>query len=59
AESYGRIDILVNAAGIIQNGSIEDTTLDAWDKMMNINLRSMFYLTQKVMPHLVASKGNV
>ena len=58
-ESYGRIDILVNAAGIIQNGSIEDTTLDAWDKMMNINLRSMFYLTQKVMPHLVASKGNV
>ena len=58
-ESYGRIDILVNAAGIIKNGSIEDTTLDEWDKMMNINLRSMFYLMQKCIPHLVASKGNI
>ena len=58
-ESHGRIDILVNAAGIIKNGSIEDTTLDEWDKMMNINLRSMFYLMQKCVPHLVASKGNV
>lgn len=58
-EFHGRIDVLVNAAGIIKNGSIEDTTLDDWDKMMNINLRSMFYLTQKVVPHLVASKGNI
>jgi NAD(P)-dependent dehydrogenase (short-subunit alcohol dehydrogenase family) len=58
-ESHGRIDILVNAAGIIKNGSIEDTTLDEWDKMMNINLRSMFYLMQKCIPHLVASKGNI
>lgn len=58
-EAHGRIDILVNAAGIIKNGSIEDTTLDDWDKMMNINLRSMFYLTQKCVPHLVASQGNI
>ncbi|MGD9563343.1 MAG: glucose 1-dehydrogenase [Pyrinomonadaceae bacterium] len=59
AEAHGRIDVLVNAAGIIKNGSIEDTTLDDWDKMMNINLRSMFYLMQKCVPHLVASKGNI
>lgn len=58
-ENHGRIDILVNAAGIIKNGSIEDTTLADWDKMMNINLRSMFYLMQKCVPHLVASKGNI
>ncbi len=58
-EFHGKIDILVNAAGIIKNGSIEDTTLDDWDKMMNVNLRSLFYLTQKVVPHLVASKGNI
>ena len=58
-ELYGRIDILVNAAGIIKTGSIEDTTLADWDKMMNVNLRSMFYLTQKCVPHLVESKGNV
>ena len=58
-EFYGRIDILINAAGIIKNGSIENTTLDEWDKMMNINLRSMFYLMQKCIPHLVATKGNI
>jgi NAD(P)-dependent dehydrogenase (short-subunit alcohol dehydrogenase family) len=55
----GRIDVLVNAAGIIKTGSIENTTLDEWDKMMNVNLRSAFYLMQKCVPHLVATRGNV
>jgi len=58
-DSLGRIDVLVNAAGIIKTGSILDTTLDEWDKMMNINLRSAFYLMQKCVPHLTATKGNV
>ncbi len=58
-EHFGRIDILVNSAGMIKTGSIEDTTLDDWDKMMNVNLRSMFYLTQKCVPFLVQSKGNI
>ncbi len=58
-EHFGRIDILVNSAGIIKTGSIEDTTLADWDKMMNVNLRSMFYLMQKCVPFLVKSKGNI
>lgn len=58
-DSYGQIDVLVNAAGIIKNGSIEDTPLDDWDKMMNINLRSVFYLMQKCVAHLEKSKGNI
>lgn len=58
-EHFGNIDVLVNSAGIIKTGSIEDTTLDDWDKMMNINLRSMFYLMQKCVPSLVVSKGNI
>lgn len=58
-EHFGKIDVLVNSAGIIKNGSIEDTTLDDWDKMMNVNLRSMFYLMQKCVPFLVESKGNI
>jgi NAD(P)-dependent dehydrogenase (short-subunit alcohol dehydrogenase family) len=59
AEHVGHIDVLVNAAGIIKNGSIEDTTLDDWDKMMNINLRSVFHLMQKCVPHLEQTKGNI
>src|SRR4051812_47330537 len=39
---HGRIDCLVNSAGIIQNGTIEDTTVDEWDRVMDINLRSVF-----------------
>jgi NAD(P)-dependent dehydrogenase (short-subunit alcohol dehydrogenase family) len=58
-DGFGRIDILVNAAGIIKNGNIENTTLDEWDKMMNVNLRSAFYLMQKCVPHLASSRGNV
>ena len=58
-DSFGQIDVLVNAAGIIKSGSIEDTTLDDWDKMLNINLRSVFYLCKVVMPFLAASKGNI
>lgn len=58
-ENYGDIDVLVNAAGIIGSGSIENTTLDEWDKMMNINVRSMFYIMQKVVPQLEKTKGNI
>lgn len=57
--NHGQIDILVNSAGIILNGSIETTTVDEWDKMFNINLRSVFILTQKCLPHLIESKGNI
>lgn len=58
-DQFGQIDVLVNSAGIIMNGTIEDTSLDEWDQMMNINLKSVFYLMQKCIPHLEASKGNI
>jgi NAD(P)-dependent dehydrogenase (short-subunit alcohol dehydrogenase family) len=58
-EAFGGIDVLVNAAGIIANGSIETTTLDEWDKMMNINLRSVFFMMQKCVPHLEKTRGNI
>ncbi len=56
---FGHIDVLVNAAGIIKNGSIETTSLEDWDRMMNINLRAGFYLTRKCVPHLISSRGNI
>ena len=55
----GRLDVLVNAAGHISNGSIEDTSLEAWDAMMNVNLRSVFYLMQLAAPHLIKAGGNI
>ena len=41
------------------NGSTENTSLDDWDKMMDINLRSVFFMMQKCIPHLEKTKGNV
>jgi NAD(P)-dependent dehydrogenase (short-subunit alcohol dehydrogenase family) len=58
-QQLGGIDVLVNAAGIIKTGSIETTTLDDWDKMLDINLRSVFSLMQLCVPHLEATKGNI
>jgi NAD(P)-dependent dehydrogenase (short-subunit alcohol dehydrogenase family) len=59
AETFGKIDVLVNGAGIIANGTIENTTLDDWDKMMNINVRAVFHMMQKAAPHLEKTKGNI
>lgn len=58
-EHFGRLDVLVNAAGVIKNGTIENTTLDDWDKMLDLNLRSVFVMMQKCVPHLAESKGNI
>ncbi len=58
-QRFGKIDVLVNAAGIIANGSIENTSLDDWDRMLDINLRSLFRLTQLALPTLVEQKGNI
>lgn len=55
----GRLDVLVNAAGHISSGSIENTTLSAWDAMMNVNLRSVFYLMNLAAPHLIKTGGNI
>lgn len=56
---YGKLDVLVNNAGIIGNGSIEDTSLEQYDEIMNTNVRAVYHLTMLAVPHLVQSKGNI
>jgi NAD(P)-dependent dehydrogenase (short-subunit alcohol dehydrogenase family) len=58
-KEFGGINVLINAAGIIANGTIENTNLDAWDKMMNTNLRSVFHLMKETVPYLTESRGNI
>ncbi|HEV2763874.1 MAG TPA: SDR family oxidoreductase, partial [Pyrinomonadaceae bacterium] len=59
AEAFGGLDVLVNAAGIISNGTVETTRLSDWDAMMNVNLRSVFHLMQLAVPHLERRPGSV
>jgi NAD(P)-dependent dehydrogenase (short-subunit alcohol dehydrogenase family) len=58
-EQMGGLTTLVNAAGIIGNGSIETTTDDEWDTMMDINARAPFRLMRAAMPALIESRGSV
>lgn len=56
---YDRLDVLVNNAGILENGTIETTSLDQYDRVMNANVRSVYHLTMLAVPHLIKTKGNV
>lgn len=56
---YGVLDVLVNAAGVIGFGTIENTTLEAWKNMFDVNVVSIFHLMQLSLPHLLPRKGNV
>jgi NAD(P)-dependent dehydrogenase (short-subunit alcohol dehydrogenase family) len=58
-ERFGAIDVLVNAAGHISSGTIENTSLPAWDAMFEINLRAPFVLTQKALPSIIERRGNI
>jgi NAD(P)-dependent dehydrogenase (short-subunit alcohol dehydrogenase family) len=55
-EKVGTIDILVNCVGIAIPGSFLDIDSDSFEKIMQINLQSAIYLTQKVIPNMQAKK---
>jgi NAD(P)-dependent dehydrogenase (short-subunit alcohol dehydrogenase family) len=58
-KAFGRLDILVNAAGIIGSGDIQGTTLEFLDNMMKTNLTTVFHLLQLCVPHLKETRGAV
>lgn len=47
-QTFGTVHGLVNAAGITDRGSLEDTTVEAWDRIFQTNVRAPFILTQEV-----------
>jgi NAD(P)-dependent dehydrogenase (short-subunit alcohol dehydrogenase family) len=57
--TFGGLDVLVNAAGIIAGGSIETTSDAEWDRMMAVNLTAPFRLMRAAAPHLRVRKGAV
>jgi NAD(P)-dependent dehydrogenase (short-subunit alcohol dehydrogenase family) len=53
---FGRIDVLVNNAGIYRAAAPLDVTEEHWDAIMNVNAKAVFFATQAVLPTMVAQK---
>ena len=51
-EVYGGIDILVNNAGILFSNPIEEITEEEWDLVLAVNLKGVFFCSQKVLPYI-------
>jgi len=54
--SFGSIDVLVNNAGLFLGKSIEDTTSDDWNKIVDVNIRGMFQITKEIVPLMKKQK---
>ncbi|XP_070388959.1 3-oxoacyl-[acyl-carrier-protein] reductase FabG-like [Dermacentor albipictus] len=59
ADHFGRIDIVVNCAGSATISRVGKIPLEEFDAELNTNLRSVFHITQEVLPYLKETKGNI
>lgn len=57
--TYQHIDILVNNAGISANKKIEDTSVEEFETIMDLNVKAMFHMIKAVVPYMKENKGGV
>ena len=57
--AFGRLDGLVNAAGVLGNGSVVDGSLDEWNRVMDSNVGSLALMTRAAAKALIASRGAI
>ena len=53
-KEFGHIDILVNNAGIGRTATVDEMSIEMWDEMIAVNLRSVFLMTHNILPHMYA-----
>jgi NAD(P)-dependent dehydrogenase (short-subunit alcohol dehydrogenase family) len=54
---FGRIDILFNNAGIIRRATVLDLSEEDWDRVMAVNVKSIYLLSREVIPHMQKAGG--
>jgi len=57
--SFGGVDVLFNNAGIVQRASVIDTTEEQWERVMAVNVKSIFLMSKYTIPHMVQAGGGV
>jgi len=58
-EKAGRLDVLVNNAGMMEEGTVEETSLSMWQQTLAVNLTAPFLLIKHAMPHLKKTGGAI
>lgn len=58
-DRFGALDIVVNNAGVMLLGPVENADTTDWTRMINTNVLGLMYLTHAALPHLLASQGTV
>ncbi len=59
AKRFGKIDVLVNNAGIFNGKGVEEASLDDWHKLVAVNLTGVVLGTRAALPYLKKTKGNI
>lgn len=58
-EAFGKVDVLINNAGITKDAMMKKMTKDAWDAVIGVNLTGVFNCTSAVLPHMLEQKSGV
>ena len=58
-EHFGGLDVLVNSAAVMERIPVAETTVEAWDSILDLNLRAPFFVAQQAAPHLAARRGTI
>ena len=55
ADELGRLDILINNAGVMLLGPVQDAPLEEWERMIDVNVNGLLYCARAALPHLIAA----